>query len=44
MSETKASTFLAEHPKMIGVLFTALLLLSQSAAVEAARASSTAGP
>ncbi|MFC5972020.1 hypothetical protein ACFPYI_11830 [Halomarina salina] len=44
MSDTKVSTFLAEHPKMTGVLFTTLLLLSQSGAVSAAQCASNNGP
>jgi len=35
MSENKAASFLAEHPKMTGVLFTMLLLLSQAGTVAA---------
>ena len=44
MSDTKIATFLAEHPKMTGVLFTTLLLLSQSGVMAAAQASSNNGP
>lgn len=45
MSEaTQMSEFLAEHPKMVGALFTMTLLLSQAGAVMAGSGSSTAGP
>ncbi|WP_313695089.1 DUF7503 family protein [Halorarum halobium] len=40
---TAMAAFLAEHPKLIGALFTMTLLLSQAGAV-AANGSSTAGP
>ena len=44
MSDNNAmAEFLAEHPKMVGALFTMTLLLSQAGNV-AANASSTAGP
>lgn len=44
MSETNAmSEWLAEHPKMVGVLFTMTLLLSQAGSVMAG-SSATAGP
>ncbi|WP_254921630.1 MULTISPECIES: hypothetical protein [unclassified Halorubrum] len=36
--------YVAEHPKMAGVLFTALLLLTQAAPAAAGALSSTAGP
>jgi hypothetical protein len=35
MSETDLSTYLAENPRMTGVLFTLLLLLSQAGNVAA---------
>jgi hypothetical protein len=35
MTDNKAASFLAEHPKMTGVLFTMLLLLSQAGTVAA---------
>ncbi|MEF8800334.1 MAG: hypothetical protein V5A56_04800 [Halolamina sp.] len=41
-SEMKAC--LAEHPKMVGILFTTTLLLSQAGAVAAGGGTSTAGP
>jgi hypothetical protein len=43
MSENKLATYLAENPRMTGVLFTLTLLLSQAGNV-AARCSGTAGP
>lgn len=42
-SSTTAA-YLAEHPRMIGILFTAMLLLSQASAVIAGGQGSTAGP
>lgn len=36
--------YLAEHPKMTGVLFTALMLLTQAGAVIAGNGQGTAGP
>lgn len=33
MSESDMATFLAEHPKMAGALFTACLLLTQAGSV-----------
>ena len=46
MSETDnaAANWLAEHPKMTGVLFTMLLLLSQTGVAAAANGGATAGP
>ncbi|WP_193588483.1 DUF7503 family protein [Halalkaliarchaeum desulfuricum] len=35
MSETGISEYLAQHPKMIGVLFTITLLLTQAGSVVA---------
>ena len=43
MQQTVAE-YVAEHPKMAGVLFTAMLLLSQAAPVAAGAVSSTNGP
>lgn len=44
MSENNAmSEFLAEHPKMVGALFTMTLLLSQMGGV-AGQGAATAGP
>jgi len=46
MSQAKPSMrdYLAEHPKMTGVLFTMLLLLSQAGMAAGASGGSTAGP
>ena len=38
------AAYLAEHPKMVGVLFTMMVLLSQGAAPVAAGGGSTVGP
>ncbi|WP_267902892.1 DUF7503 family protein [Halomarina oriensis] len=43
MSDTNVSTYIAEHPKMAGVLFTMLLLLSQAGSA-AASAGAIRGP
>ncbi|WP_245810666.1 conotoxin [Halorubrum halodurans] len=43
MPESVAA-YLAEHPKMTGVLFTALLLLTQAAPASANVAQATPGP
>ena len=43
-SETEMERFLAEHPKMIGVLFTLLVLLTQMGAAAAGSANVTYGP
>jgi hypothetical protein len=43
MSSERLQAYLEEHPRMIGVLFTALLLLSQAGSVAASH-SSVAGP
>jgi hypothetical protein len=43
MSENKLATYLAENPRMTGVLFTLMLVLSQAGSV-AAKSSSVAGP
>jgi len=40
----KMQAFLAEHPKMIGVLFTTMLLLSQASSAMANNSGSVAGP
>ncbi len=44
MSDSTVTSYLAEHPKMAGVLFTVLLLLSQAGSVAAANGCSTPGP
>lgn len=41
-SEMKA--YLAEHPRMVGVLFTMMVLISQAGAVAASGGTATAGP
>jgi hypothetical protein len=43
MSESSLKSYLADHPKMAGVLFTVLLLLSQAGQV-AAYGNSVPGP
>jgi hypothetical protein len=44
MSDDTLAAYLAEHPKLTGVLFTMMLLLSQAGTVLAGAGSSTAGP
>ncbi len=44
MSDSRIAAYLAEHPKMTGVLFTTLLLLSQAQSVMAGASSSVNGP
>lgn len=45
MSDSKVAAYLAENPKMIGVLFTMTLLVAQaSSTVVASGSSATAGP
>lgn len=47
MSETDDTTmaeFLKDHPRMTGVLFTMLLLLSEAGAVAATSGSTNVGP
>ena len=43
MSDSKLATYLAKNPKMTGVLFTMLMMLSQAGGV-AARCASNYGP
>ena len=43
MSENKLATYLAENPRMTGVLFTLMLVLSQVGGA-AARCTTTTGP
>ncbi|WP_181687237.1 DUF7503 family protein [Halorhabdus salina] len=43
-SESEMEAFLEEHPKMIGVLFTLLVLLTQVGAASASYSSVTFGP
>jgi hypothetical protein len=38
------ATYLAEHPRAMGILFTALLLLSQAGSVAAANHTAISGP
>ncbi|WP_276203528.1 DUF7503 family protein [Haloprofundus marisrubri] len=44
MSEHPLATYLRDHPRMIGVLFTMTLLLSQAGAVAANNAFCIKGP
>lgn len=44
MSDSKIAAYLAEHPKMSGVLFTVLLLLTQAGTVVAGDCSANPGP
>jgi hypothetical protein len=44
MEDSKVASYLAEHPKMIGVLATALLLLSQAGSVAAGGGTAISGP
>ena len=44
MSDETLAAFVAEHPKMAGVLFTTMLLLSQAGTVMAGNGASSAGP
>ena len=44
MSDGSLKAYVAEHPKMAGVLFTVLLLLSQAGQVAAGGAQSVVGP
>lgn len=44
MSDSTIKAYLAEHPKMTGVLFTALMLLSQAGTVIAGNHGGGAGP
>lgn len=41
---TKVAAFLKNHPRAMGVVFTALLLLSSAGSAMAAAGSTTAGP
>ncbi|WP_439954815.1 DUF7503 family protein [Halomarina rubra] len=43
MSDSTVSTYVAEHPKMAGVLFTMLLMLTQAGSA-AASAGTIVGP
>ena len=44
MSDDTLAAFVAEHPKMAGVLFTTMLLLSQAGSVMAGVGSGYGGP
>jgi hypothetical protein len=44
MAHDDISSYLAAHPKMAGVLFTALLLLTQTGSAMAAAGSTCPGP
>jgi hypothetical protein len=44
MSDDTFATYVAEHPKMAGVLFTALLLLSQAGTAMAGHGTGYPGP
>jgi len=43
-TDASMASFLKDHPRMTGVLFTALLLLSEAGAVAAAGGSTNVGP
>lgn len=43
-SESEETTFLAEHPRMIGVLFMLLVLLTKAGAAAGAASSVNPGP
>jgi hypothetical protein len=44
MSDDTLATFVAEHPKLAGALFTTMVLLSQAGTVLAGNGTGTAGP
>jgi hypothetical protein len=44
MSDDNLEAYLAQHPRVLGVLFTALLLAGAGTATVAAHGSTTAGP
>ena len=44
MSDNKVAAYLAEHPKMTGVLFTMMLLLSQAGSAMGAMSADYPGP
>lgn len=43
-SESEETSFLAQHPRMMGVLFMLLVLLTQVGAAAAGNSSATLGP
>ena len=44
MDDNPVASFVASHPKFAGVLFTSMLLLSQTMSVTASGGSAVAGP
>lgn len=42
--DSKLKSYLAEHPRMIGALFTLSVLIGQAGTVVATKASATRGP
>ena len=44
MADNDIAAYLAEHPRMIGVLFTMMLLLTQAGNVAASNANTLTGP
>lgn len=44
MSDTKMAEFLKEHPKMMGVLFTLTVLMTQMGSAAAAGGHAVSGP
>lgn len=44
MADNKFSQFLSDHPRMIGVLFTMLVLLSSAGGAAAVQGSTIPGP
>jgi len=43
-SESQVAQYFSEHPRMLGALFTILLLLTQVGSAAAATSATTAGP
>jgi hypothetical protein len=44
MADSKMAAYIAEHPRMAGVLFTVLLLLTQAGNAAAANGATISGP
>jgi hypothetical protein len=44
MADSKIASYLAEHPRMIGVLFTLMMLLTQAGNVAAGNSVTIGGP
>ena len=44
MADSKVASYLADHPRLIGVLFTAMVLLSQAGNVAAGSSATYSGP